>query len=786
MEVRSTARGLGLLVGCCLAAAATPALADVVDAELWAGGRAVSGDTHSSKFEEYRDLRPGMFGGGNFLITDPNDVTFLWGDFDNVGYQDQRYSFEAGQWGFLRLFGEYSELPHDFSNDARTLYHQDGSSTLVFPDALQGAIQALNLPPASVSTAEAQAMSALLGPGLEDARRISLDYLLKTAGGGLIFNPREDLEFETDYRWLERKGHRPLGMGFGSPGGNFADFAAPIDEHTNEVTADVRYGRGAWNLEAGYLGSFFDDDLNEVTVDNPLRATDALTAGSAQGRISRAPDNSLNSFHATGTYELPLEFPARIATTFSYGLREQDQDFLPHTINGAITGVPANAALLVLPQNSLDGKVQTYLANVLVTARPLPELDLRARYRYYDYHNDTPVLDFEGHVVNDATFDGEIVRNVPNDYSRQLASVDASYGFSRAFTLRGGPYWDRWSRSQDREVSRLDEYGAKLSADTRPARWTLMRLDYVFGTRNGTAYHPFDHLAATQDPAQVDEEGFAATGQLAQLRKFDEADRIRNEVKLLTQLMPREDLDLSFSGGYAYLDYPNSAYGTKDDERWNLGTEIGYQPLEWLSISAWYSFEHISLSQKSRWRPATTVAGVTVVTDSPENNWWSESTDIYNTFGVNLDFVLVPDKLDLGFSYTFERGDGETKANGAAGCVGTVTSPACAPFGTSPPGTSADGGDAVDYPDIKDRLQVFATTLSYHWNEHLTFQGMYAFQKLSTINFRYDGLNPYMPGANVNGSGFVTDPSNSLDVFLGNRIGDYAAHIFALSVIYKF
>jgi MtrB/PioB family decaheme-associated outer membrane protein len=759
MRLRSAARGISFLAGSCLVLA-LPARADVVDAEIRLGGRAISGDTSSSKFNEYRDLEPGMFGGANFLVEDPNGVTFLWGDFENVGYDDQRYALEAGQWGRFRLFGEYAELPHDFSNYARTLYSYLGSNRLDFPDALQSAIQA-----APTNAAK----SDLLRTNLGDAPGTSLDYLLRTARAGLIFDPREDLELETAYRLVSRDGRKPFGLGFGSPGGNFSDFAAPIDEHTNEVTADARFGRGPWNLEVGYLGSFFDNELNQVTVDNPLRLTDSATAGAGEGRLSLAPDNSMNNFHATGAYDLPLEFPARVATTFSYGLRQQDQDFLPHTINTLLAGAPG----LVLPQDSLDGKVQTYLANVLMTARPLPELDLRARYRYYDFHNDTPVLDFPAHVVNDATLTPDERRNVPNSYERQQASFDGSYRFTREVTLRGGPFWDQWSRSQDREVSRLDEYGAKLALDLRPARWALVRADYLFGDRDGTQYNPYDYLAATLDPAEVADA--STTGQLAQLRKFDQADRIRNEVKLLTQLMPREDLDVGFSGGWAQYDYPHSDFGVLDDERWNLGTEIGYQPVEWFSMSAWYTFEHMKLSQKSRWRPVSGAA----VTNDPVNNWSSESIDLVHTLGANLDFVLVPDKLDLSFSYTFERGNGETHANGAAGCVPAPVTGVCLP----PPGTAADGGDAVNYPDIEDRLQIFATTLSYHLTEHFTLEGMYAFQKLSMTDFRVDGLNPFMPASNVNGSGVV---SPSLDVFLGNRVGGYHAHIFALSAIYKF
>jgi MtrB/PioB family decaheme-associated outer membrane protein len=758
MGLASAARRFGLLAGCC-AAFAAPAAAELVDAELRMGGRVITGDTDSSKFYEYRDLEPGLYGGGSFLLEDPNGVTFLWGDFGNVGYDDQSYAFEAGQWGRFRLFGEYSELPHVFSNDARTLYRYSGSNTLLFPDALQGAIEA---------APDAATRSGLLGAGLADARSTSLEYLLRTTRVGLILDPREDIEIETAYRSLARDGRKPFGLGFGSPGGTFTNFATPVDERTDEVTADLRFGRGPWNLEVGYLGSFFGNDLRQVTVDNPLRLTDSATAGPAQGRYATSPDNSLHSFHATGAYELPLSFPTRIATTFSYGLREQDDDFIPHTINTLLAGDPG----LVLPRNSLDGKVQTYLANVLITTRPLPDLDLRARYRYYDFHNDTPVLDFPAHVVNDQTLTTELRRNVPNDYERQQAALDAAYRFSRMVRVSAGPFWDRWSRSRDREVSKLDEYGGKIALDLRPTRWATVRADYLLGFRNGTEYKPYDFLAATHDPADVPDS--IITGQLSQLRKFDEADRDRHELKLLTQLVPRDDLDLTFSGGWAHYDYPDSRYGVRDDKRWNVGTEVGYQPLEWFSMSAWYSYEELELGQKSRWRPVT---GAATVTDDPVNDWNSHSADQVHTLGASLDFVLVPDKVDLSFRYSFERGDGETHANGAAGCVPAPVTGVCLPAGTA-----ADGGDGVNYPDIEDRLQLFTTTLSYHVNENFTIEGIYAFEKLSLKDYRVDGLDPFMPGSNVNGSGVV---SPSVDVFLGDRIGDYAAHIFALSAIYR-
>lgn len=786
MRLSSAARGLALLAAIgSVAVFASRSVAEIVEADLLLGGRAIHGDTHSSKFEEYRDLEPGIFGGGSFLLEDATGAYFLWGNLENVGYDDQRYSLEAGQWGRLRLFGDYSELPHVFSNEARTLYTLSGSDQLLLPDALQTAIQNAPSnscgvpglpPPAPPTTCPPLGKSALLGIGLAGAQPTPLRYHFRTGKLGFVFDPREGIEVEVAYRVVDRDGNRPFGMGFGSPGGNFANFARPVDEKTDEVTGELRLGRGPWNLEVGYLASFFTNHLNQIIADNPVRISDS-TGAASRGRISLAPENSLNSFHATGAYQLPVEFPARVTGTFAYGVRRQDEAFLPHTINSLLAGNPA----LVLPSASLDGKVRTYLGNALVSAQPLPELDLRARYRYYHHDNDTPVLTFPGHTINDQGLVTDSRRNVPNDYKRQQASFDAGYRIVPDLLVRGGPFWEQWSRSFAREVSELDEFGGKIALDYRPTSWAVVRADYLLGFRDGTQYQPYDYYAATLDPAEVPDA--ISFGQLAQLRKFDEADRDRHEVKLLAQLLPRDDLDVSFNGGWTHYDYPHSDFGAREDERWNVGTELGYVPFDSVSISLWYSYEHSSLHQDSRWRPAS---GTTVI-DAPANDWNSESRDTVHALGASLDLALIEDKLDLHLGYTFESGNGATLSTAAAGCraapVTTLCPPPPGPTPPPPPAYTSDGGAAFDFPDIEDRLQLLDATLSFHQSEHLTLEVRYSWEKLLLKDYRVDGLNPYMPDSNVSGSGVV---SPSLDVFLGEQVPDYDAHIFAVSATYSF
>jgi MtrB/PioB family decaheme-associated outer membrane protein len=718
----------------------------VATGDVEVGGRGVSGDWGSAKYEEYREQRPGIFGNAQILLEGKEGRYYFEGMATDIAERDQHYEIASGRYGRYRLELEYDEHPHVFSNTARTLYTNQGGGVLTFPDATQAAIQA------AVGNA---AKSALLATALGGATGVPLRFRLQTGRIGFFYRPQAELELDAGYWTQEKEGTRPFGMGFGSPGGNFADFAGPIDERTQEVTGGIQVARDTWSLRLDYTGSFYENDLDTMTVDNPLRATDSATLGSSRGRTDLAPDNSAHTIRLSGAATLPLGFPARFAGTFSYGMRFQNDSFIPHTINTAIAG-PS----LALPASSLDGEVRTLLANLVLTGRPHRDLNLAVRYRYYDYDSDIPILAFPGHVINDASLVNETRFNTPMDHHKQNAGLDASYRLARPATLKLGFEWEQWDRSDHREVIRTDEYTAKAAIDYKPTMWTLLRAGYQFGIRRGTDYNTFAHLAHSVE--EVDLAGAELQSQSTLLRKFDEANRIRNQVDLLGQVSPREDLTLTFTGGYGLTDYDDTTLGLTEDERWNVGADIGYRPLNWLSLSAWYTFENIQFKQDSRWRPV--VAGVTV--DDPVNDWSSTSEDQVHTAGVGAEMVLIPDRLDASLSYVLEIAKAKTRAVGA-------------------PGTTAvpDGGNAPDWPDIKDTLQTFIAALRYHLQKNLTLKAEYRFEHFNLSNFKTDGLNPFMASSNVNGSGVV---SPSTDVFLGDRVDDYVAHIIALSLIYRF
>jgi MtrB/PioB family decaheme-associated outer membrane protein len=754
---------LGVALAVCGAAGWASADVDVAGArlsgELEVGGRAITGEDwgSSSKYEEYREQDPGVFGSGSFLMENRTEPWWLRGWLTDVGERDERYELEGGRFGLYKFDLEYSELPHVYSNDARSLY-TESNGVLDFPNAFQTALQALS--------ADAAAQSALLGSFLADSPQKDLELRLRSGRASFEMSPREELDLLAGYSIQDRQGTKPFALGFGSPGGTFVNFVAPIDQQIHQVNAGARWSQDVWSLEAGYDGSFFQDAFHRLVVDNPLRATDDAAAGSSRGRLSTPPDNSAHTFRLAGATRLPTEFPSRLAGSFAYGRRFQDDSFLCHTINTALLATPQNCvgtgSALDLPEDSLDGDVATFLGNLVLTGRPTDALSLTARYRFYDFDNDSDEIEFPTHVVNDTSLATEVRRNVANEYRRQNAALEAAFDVTERATLQTGYEFEQWNRSDDREVTRLHEHRPSVGLDVRLASWSQLRASYEFGVRRGNGYDQFAYLEESFDFAALTPDERASL-EFPELRKFDQADRISNRVDLLGQITPRDDLAFTLTGSLATADYDNTDFGLESDESYSVGGETAWQALSWLGVSTWYTFENIRYEQSSRFR--TIVGGAPV--DDPVNDWSSLSKDQVHNLGFDVDLVLVPDRLDATLGYALQHAVGQTDSTDV---------PGVAPAGT-------DGGNAPDWPHLEDVLQNVHASLSYHVNEQLTVKGAYVFEKFDLTDFKTDDLDPYEPGSNVNGSGVV---SPSRDVFLGARIEDYKAHVFALSLIYRF
>ena len=111
----------------------------------------------TSKYNEYRDLRDGFFIPRVRLSMDDiaGSKYFLDVQSNNAIYRDQSYLATFGAWNRFKVQFRYDEIPHTYSNTARTLYTDTGGKSttwavltipLLTRNALQGLAASTSLP----------------------------------------------------------------------------------------------------------------------------------------------------------------------------------------------------------------------------------------------------------------------------------------------------------------------------------------------------------------------------------------------------------------------------------------------------------------------------------------------------------------------------------------------------------------------------------------------------------------------------------------------------------------
>src|SRR5262245_53354742 len=97
-----------------------------------------------SKFNEYRDVRDGFYlrrADVRFynILGTRNYVSF---QSSNTVYRDQSYLGSFGQYGKFKIQFRYDQIPHIYSDTARTLYTQTSRGVFEFPALIRQALQA--------------------------------------------------------------------------------------------------------------------------------------------------------------------------------------------------------------------------------------------------------------------------------------------------------------------------------------------------------------------------------------------------------------------------------------------------------------------------------------------------------------------------------------------------------------------------------------------------------------------------------------------------------------------
>ncbi|HSC77652.1 MAG TPA: MtrB/PioB family outer membrane beta-barrel protein [Candidatus Acidoferrales bacterium] len=773
-------------------------------------------DWETSRFNEYRDLKSGVFirdfrahfddiFDTRFYVTLQSQKSF---------YDDQAYLASFGQYGKFKLQFRYEETPHIFSNTTRTLFTRVQPGVFTVNPALRATLQATS--------------SANI-PFVSQSQVATMDFItprLKRKLSGLRFSYDPTPQWNLFFQFSSEKqvGLRPIAFLFNSSpsasatGGYGAEVPEPIDYFTNVLKVGAEYSREGSGFQASYLRSSFDNNITSLTIDNPYRTTDCVsptgctsaTQGPATGVMDLYPDNHADYLTFAGAIDLGDY--VRLMASVSPGWLDQNDAFLPYTSNTlrlAQTGP--------LPAPSLNGDKQTLAMNYTLVASPVKNVQLKAAYRHYDYDNNTPILLFTP-VQGD--FGAPNLAGVDNEhratsYFRKTLELTGNWYFAKRNSVKvgyEGEWFDRTRR--DVEDSREDSFIA--AADLSPHKDLLFRLSYRHSNRKP------DHYEDELSEGIPCEAGALADARAAFefpdihpcARRFDEAARVRDRGDILVEYSPSDKLTftgsfsttqddfnrrggtnsatpLNFLTGSAATLAPYYLYGVLTDLTYNYTFDANYAPRPEVSFFAEYSHERYHRTMTSRYRApeSTTLSsnpngcgsssnGLAFQgpCDSANNDWFSRARDFVDVWTAGLDlflgrkvYVTAYYSLAAAKSHIFNRALGTQPAN----------------FLTQP--TRRDGTDtgvspvdrfvmtttssATDYPQSFNRAHEATLIFKYKLRDNIMPKLEYTYQQVDDKDFQTGAMTPFMGCVATTGVPAMGGPGGSPSISATNAPG---------------
>jgi MtrB/PioB family decaheme-associated outer membrane protein len=553
------------------------------------GGRISNVDGDEARFQRYRDLRSGLYG-TNMLAGRRTQDWVIEAQAWNVGYRDQRYQLDVQRAGRLSATFLWDQIPLFISGDTRTLYTQPAAAVFRIEDATQQ---------------EIQSGTKTLRDYEDQAVGFELRTMRKIGQADIVFNADRSTDIVVKVRGTSRTGAIPFGGTFGF--NNAVELPVPVDSRTADVQTALEWGNQAGMLRVGWDGSNYEPDNDSAIWDNPLRYGPDIVGTPSQGRMALWPANTLTYLHGTGAVAVP--FRGRLTGYLALGRGRSDADLLPFTINTAFAPIP-------LARPTAQAEHEMTIGQLTLAMRPLRLLSVNARYRYSNVDASTPVFDRpDGSVSYDSSFTATAPSSEYFSVKRVTFDADAavqvlpSTAVKLGYSHLGSDYTHRIWETTAEDVFRI-------STDITGHQLVTVRAIYEDRRRTG------DHF----DPGALQE-----VGELASMRHFDVANRDRQRLWLVANLIPGGIFGLNASAGVGRDDYPDSGHGLQsyDSNQYSVGFSV--TPDDRYELTASYGWEDYGSLQRSR--NASSEADQA----NPMRDWTTDYTGKVNYFEAAVD-----------------------------------------------------------------------------------------------------------------------------------------------------
>ncbi len=729
--------------------------------------------------------------------------------------RDQALLATAGQYGVYKVQFRWDNTPHLFSGTTRSLYTQASPGVYRFTGN-RAPLDAARV--AGTGAALASAVNSQIGGVALDVQR----NLRKTLAGLASWDITPDWNAMVSFARENQEGTRPHGVCFGNnPSCFWAEVGEPLEYATDTFQASTELGRNLWDVQLGYWRQGFHNDVTSMTVDNPFSNNANATNVAATGQMGLYPNNQAQNVDFSGAVNTGR---FHFVTSVSPGWQTQNDPFVPYTTNAFLLGRTGAQAPIPLPVASLDGRHQTLAANLTATFNVAKNVDVTARYRQYDHHNNTEERVFTP-WVNDLEAEAQLttpggsgqetkefggLRGVladcagvctePFAFGTKNIELDGVWFFAKKSSVKaeyGREVFDR----EHRDVSRTVEDTVKLAVDLKPTSDLTLRVTGSHGNREprDNEYEWF-LLPGTQRP----DEGFRSRNRADLLAQYDLTSRVSvsgfydirhddfNRRSSLTSLTPLGDPSLVVSTTARPTPSlgPYYVYGVLEDQTWNAGGDVDVLLADSLTVFAEYSHDRNQNRMVSRQRSANTASQVgcpsaTNLADcDPINDWTTLARDRVDTWSVGTD-LGVRKKVDVSLYYSLSSAKGNLLTDGVNCQVGNGPSSYCrSNFPNWRLDTAANQAVTFNFPDTSSKLHELDAIARFRLTNNIVPKFQYRFQRFEYSDFQTSVMNPYSY------VGPAADPAGTTGLqrmlFLGADTPGYRAHVFVFSLEYHF
>ncbi|MCP5474814.1 MAG: MtrB/PioB family decaheme-associated outer membrane protein [Rhodanobacteraceae bacterium] len=655
----------------------------------------------------------------------------------NLGIESRDLMFEFGKQGSYNFHLGFDEIPHYQLQDSQTFFAGAGSSNLTLPSNWVGG--------------QTTAQMSQLGPNL---RTYGIEHGRQRANiGGDVTLP-SGWSFKADYSREKKDGNKVTALTIGNSGGNPRAVLAPepVDYLTQQLDAVLSFADATKQFSIGYYMSLFDNDNTGLIWQNPYSAISGWDSSAGfpggQGQVGLEPDNEFHQLNLKGGYSFSKTL--RLVGDVSIGRATQNDAFLPYTIN------PVLAATITqpLPEASLDGEVDVTHVGLRLTGQPWDTVSLGASFKYDERDNKTHHQEFvyiggDSNAQNVAPNSGVRRFNEPKSYKDERFRLDAGWRASDWLRIDGEAEFRKTERPhQERERIDEDRFSLNFAIDTG-GFWTGgLRLNNA-KRDGGSEYLGYETLLGGYSPdyyntLQPFVGGFPFEN-LPGLRKFNQADRKRQNGELYASFMPADAVSISASYNYSEDDYNNSELGLTFSRVRTLNVDVTWTPTNRFSVYAFAAEDRYDNDQDGRQYSGGGVRPTQY--NDPNRNWTMKSRDYVLTYGVGGNLSFLEDRIKVGFDLVNSRADSDI----------FVT--------TGPSLTSAP------LPTSESDLNSASLWADYRWRKDINFRLRFAYEDYAESDWAVDGVPPNQL-ANV--------------ITLGESSPDYSVWVTTFSVAYRF